>query len=126
MLMTIFTPIYEALCGSTDYTEYRDDIFGSVGVITIVSAVVLALVFYVVLGRWRMVWFNRAHWAYTIVITAALGFTIAYLTGKSVLELVDGYLIRFAIINAIYAAIYFIIFSLIFKNLSVFAKRTPF
>lgn len=127
MLLTIFSPIYEALCGTnSDYTEYRDQIFGSVGTITLAVVILMLLLFYVVLGRWKMVWFNKVHWAITIVITAICGLLIAYFSAKNVLQLVDGYLWRFAVINAIYAAIIFILFSLLFKNLSIFSKRTPF
>ncbi|PJJ83518.1 hypothetical protein [Mucilaginibacter auburnensis] len=128
MLLTIFSPVYEALCGAhPDYTaEYRGSIFGSVGTITLAIIVAMLLLFYVVLGRWKMVWFNLIHWGVTVLITAIICFFIAYLSAKNVLELVDGYVWRFAVINAIYTAVIFILLSLIFKNLSVFSKRTPF
>ena len=127
MLLTIFSPVYEALCGENSaYTEYRDQIFGSVGTLTLALIIIMLVLFYIVLGRWKMIWFNRVHWGVTIFITAICGFFIAYFSAKNVLQLVDGYVWRFAIINAFYAALVFMLLSLLFKTLSVFSKRTPF
>jgi hypothetical protein len=124
--MTFFSTLYESVCGvNTNYTEYRDELFRSIGLFTLVAATLICLLFYVFLGRWKLIWFNNIHWAVTIVFCALTGFLLAFLMAESSLRLVDGYLIRFALFNALFAALYFVILSFVFKNFSVFSKRTP-
>jgi uncharacterized membrane protein len=126
MLLSIFSGLYEMLIGvNPDYPEYREQIFSSVGLLSFVVAIVVCLIFYVVLGRWRMIWFNNVHWGATIFFCAVIGFLLAYLSAKSALGVFDSYLGRFALFNALYTALYFIIFSFLFKNFSIFSKRTP-
>lgn len=127
MLLSIFSSIYELVCSENpDFPEYREGIFNSVGLITLLTAVVICLLFYVALGRWKGVWYTGVHWAITIFICAAIGFGLAYSLAKGELGAVDGYLIRFALFNAVFSAVYFIAFSFLFKNFSIFSKRTPF
>lgn len=124
--MTIFTTIYESVCGSnSNFPEYRSELFGSIGFLTLFASFFICFLFYVFLGRWRMIWFNNVHWTLTIAFSALTGFLLAYLTSKATLRLVDGYLIRFALVNALITAIAFILFSFILKNFSIFSKRTP-
>jgi len=126
MFSSIFTSLYEIVIGGNpDYPEYRDGIFASVGLLTLIIAVAICLFFYVALGRWKGVWFTRFHWAITIVICAAVGFGLAFSLAQSAIGVSDGYLIRFALINAAFSALYFIVFSFLFKNFSIFSKRTP-
>ena len=126
MFLSIFSPLYELVCGENlDNPAYRDTIFNSVGLLTIVVAVVICLVFYVVLGRWKSIWHTRSDWAITAAICAAIGFGLAYSVAKEELGEADSYVTIFAAFNAIFAAIYFIAFSFLFKNFSIFAKRTP-
>ena len=126
MRLSIFSPLYEFIIGeNTDFPEYREGIFDSVGFFTFLIAVVICLLFYVALGRWKAIWYTLLHWALTIIIVAAIGFGFAFSQSKGQIGTVDSYLVRFAIFNAIYAAVYFIAFSFIFKNFSVFSKRTP-
>jgi len=126
MLLSIFSPLYEFIIGeNADFPEYREGIFDSVGFITFLIAVVICLLFYVALGRWKAIWYTLLHWALTIIIVAAIAFGFAFTQSKGQIGTVDSYLVRFAIFNAIYAAVYFIAFSFIFKNFSVFSKRTP-
>lgn len=127
MMLSIFSSIYELVCGkNSEGSEYRDSIFDSVGLLSFIIAVVICLLFYVALGRWRGIWYTKVHWAITIFICALIGFGIAYGLANNELKTVDGYLIRFALFNALYSAIYFIAFSFLFKNFSIFSKRTPF
>lgn len=127
MLLSVFSPLYELVCGvNSNYPEYRTQLFGSTGLLTIVLALIIGLLFYVVLGRWKLIWFNKAHWAATIALCALFGFLLAFISAKSLLGLVDGYLLRFALFNAIFAAVFFILFSFLLKNFSIFSKRTPF
>ncbi|WP_345954023.1 hypothetical protein [Mucilaginibacter sp. PAMB04168] len=127
MLSSLFSTIYEIVCGSNpDFPAYEEQIFSSVGLLTFLAAVIFCLLFYVALGRWRMIWFNNVHWGGTIVFCAVTGFVLAFLSAKGTLGLVDGYLIRFALFNALYAAVFFIALSFLFKNFSIYSKRTPF
>jgi len=127
MLLSIFSILYELVSGENpDYPEYREQIFNSVGTLTFFMSALVALLFYVVLGRWRMIWFNNVHWATTIFLCAAAGFGISFLLARDELGLIDSYLIRFALFNGLYAALFFVLFSLLFKNFSIFSKRTPF
>lgn len=126
MLLSIFSNLYELVIGSNaDFPEYRQGIFDSVGLFTLVMAIVLCLLFYVALGRWKAIWYTTVHWVITIVIVALIGFAFAYTQSKGQLGSVNSYLIRFAIFNSIFAAIYFIALSFLFKNFSIFSKRTP-
>ena len=126
MLLSIFSLFYELIIGeNSDFPEYRDVIFDSVGLITLIIAIVICLLFYVALGRWKEIWYTNLHWVITIVLVAAIGFGFAFTQAKGQLGDVDGYLVRFAIFNGLYASIYFIAFSFFFKNFSIFSKRTP-
>lgn len=126
-MQTLFTNIYEFICGKNqDIYDYRDRIYGSVGFLTLLIAIVIGLIFYVVLGRWRNVWHTLSHWAITIVLAAAIGFALAYGLAKSIIGAVDGYLIQFALMNAALLACYFILLSLVLKRFSIYSKRTPF
>ena len=129
MLLSIFSAIYEALIGpNSDYSEYRESIFSSVGILSFAFMIVICFLFYVALGRWKGIWYTRTHWFITVFLCAAIGFGLAYFMARDVLGVmdVDGYLLRFASFNALYCALYFIIFSFLFKRFSIFAKRTPF
>ena len=126
MFLSVFTNLYEMVIGeNSDYPEYRDSLFGSIGVLTFIISIIFCVLFYVVLGRWKEIWYNRAHWGITIAILSAIGFGLAFLQSKNLLSISVGYLIMFASFNAIFAAIYFILFSFLFKNFSTFSKRTP-
>ena len=126
-MQTLFTSIYEFICGKNqDISDYRERIYGSVGFLTLLIAIVIGLLFYVALGRWRNVWHTRTHWAITIVLAACIGFGLSYGLAKSIIGAVDGYLIQFALMNAALLAVYFILLSLVFKHFSIYSKRTPF
>lgn len=126
MLLSIFSTLYELIIGeNTDYPEYQAGIFDSVGLITFVIAIVVCLLFYVALGRWKAVWHTTIHWVITILLVAIVGFGFAFSQAKGEIGAYDSYMIRFAAINALYAVIYFIAFSFLFKNFSIFSKRTP-
>jgi len=126
MLLSIFSLFYELIIGeNSDFPEYREGIFDSVGLITFIIAIVICILFYIVLGRWKAIWYTTMHWALTIVLVTTIGFGFAFMQVKGLLGAVDSYLVRFAIFNAVFAAIYFIAFSFFFKNFSIFSKRTP-
>lgn len=110
---------------NSDYPEYRDNLFGSIGILTFIISIVFCVLFYIVLGRWKEIWYNRVHWGITIAMLSSIGFGLAFIQSKNLLSISDGYVIMFALFNAIFAAVYFILFSFLFKNFSTFSKRTP-
>lgn len=127
MLLSIFSSLYELVCGkNTDVPEYRENIFGSVGVISFVIAIVICLIFYVVIGRWKSILDKLWHWVIALVIVAAITFGLAFTLAKGQLGAVDSYLIRFAIFNSLYSAVYFVVFSLLFQRISIYARHLPF
>jgi hypothetical protein len=128
MLLTIFSPFYEWICGSNgESPEYNDNgIYDSVGFITVAVTLLLTIVFYVLLGRWKPVFYTIRDWIITLFINAFIGFGLAFTSAKGELGSIDGYLIRFAIINAIFTIVLFFMLSIILKRASIFAKRTPF
>src|SRR5690606_24772760 len=102
MIASIFSFLYELLAGeNTEYPEYREGIFDSVGFFTFVFSGIAALVFYVGLGRWKMIWFNITHWVITLIFCALLGFGLSFILSKGEIGLVDGYLIRFSLFNSL-------------------------
>ena len=126
MLLSIFTNMYELFIGSDpNNSEYRTGIFSSVGLITLIFSVALCLLFYAGLGRWKPVFHKPMHWLATLLLLAASAFAFAFAQARGVIGSTDGYTIRFALFNALYAALYFMLCSLVFKRLSIFAKHTP-
>lgn len=126
-MKTLFRIIYESLCGSNqNISDYRDEIYGSVGMLSCLAALVIAGLFYLVLGRWKNVWHTRVNWAITLVFAAFTGGCIAFILAKRTIGAVDGYLIQFSLMNAALTACYFFLLSCLFKTFSIHAKRTPF
>ena len=124
---SVFTPVYEVLIGANPLNpEYRDGVFASVGLVSILSSLIICAVFYVALGRWKPVFHKVVHWMITLSICAIIGFSIAYVLTGNEIGTVDGYAMRFAFINSFYAMIYFSVLSILFKRFSIFAKHTPF
>lgn len=127
MIASLFSFLYELLAGeNAEYPEYREGIFDSVGFFTIVFSLIVALMFYIWLGRWKMIWYNTSHWVLTLIFCALVGFGLSFLLSRNEIGLVDGYLIRFSLFNSLYAALFFFLFSLALKPLSIFSKHTPF
>ena len=127
MLLSVFSSLYETFIGvNQDYTEYRDHLFGYVGLFTLLMAAAYCFVFYIILGRWRGVWYTRTHWAITILLVAVTGYIMAYVITKNELGVSDDYVVRFSLFNALFAAVYFILLSFAAKMFSIYSKRTPF
>ena len=123
----MFSLLYELLGGKNDNPVYEESIFPAVGLFTLILSVIFALVFYLLLGRWRPVWDKQKHWLVTIVLLAIVASVLAYGQAKTgTAEDGDAYMLTFSMINALYAVVYFVILSLLFKRASIFAKRTPF
>lgn len=124
----MFTTLYEFFIGQNRvYPEYDEIVFSSVGWLTLAAALLIAFLFYIVLGRYKRIWYHLTHWFITAFLTAIIGFAIAFVLSKNELQITpDGYLIRFACFNLIYSMAYFFMFSLLLKHFSIFSKRTPF
>lgn len=126
-LLTIFSPFYEWICGTNaESPEYDNGIYDSVGLITVAITLTTAVVFYLLLGRWKPVFDKMRHWIIAVVLVALAGFGLAFAAAKNELGAVDGYLVRFALINMILTVVLFFICSILLKRGSIFAKRTPF
>jgi len=126
LMLSIFTSFYEALIGANPLNpEYREGVFSSVGIITVLISLIICLVFYIALGRWKPVFHKTAHWVITLSINAMIGFCLAYVLTNKEIGAIDGYALRFAFVNTFYAALYFIILSIVFRRFSIFAKHTP-
>lgn len=123
----MFQKIYELLCGRNADPTYATNIFPSVGLFTLIFAIVFALVFYLALGRWKNVWYTRWHWVITIILLAVLSgvFGLFQAKGETGADSFDSFMIKFSLINAVYAVIYFIILSFLLKRFSIYSKRTP-
>ncbi|GAB3262849.1 hypothetical protein GCM10027347_28860 [Larkinella harenae] len=124
----MFVSLYELWLGQNNDPIYADEIFTPVGLITLLVSIALALLFYLVLGRWKSVFYRTSHWAITLVVAGIFGFGYAvwYALDATGAENTDSYMQGFGAVNLLYALIYFCIFSLLLKRFSIFAKRTPF
>jgi glucan phosphoethanolaminetransferase (alkaline phosphatase superfamily) len=123
----MFSVLYELLGGKNDNPAYEQTIYPFVGLSTLIIAFIFALVFYLLLGRWKPVWDKTKHWLITIAVLSVVASLLAISQAKSATEEdTDAYMFMFSFINACYAITYFIILSFLFKRASIFAKRTPF
>ena len=124
----MFTTMYEFLIGSNEDPTYADQIFSSVGLFTLIFAVVFCLIFYLLLGRWKPIFHKLSHWIITLVIIIVISFGFALTQSKGAIgaDAYDAYMIKFSMANALFVAIYFFVFSILLKKASIFAKRTPF
>ncbi|AQG78306.1 hypothetical protein [Spirosoma montaniterrae] len=124
----MFTTLYELFLGQNNDPIYVDEIFTPVGTITLLVALILALVFYLGLGRWRSVFHRVPHWVITLVVLLIFAFAYAiwYALDRTGADDTDSYMTGFGGINALYAAIEFFVFSIALKRFSIFARRTPF
>jgi hypothetical protein len=124
----MFKAIYEGLCGPNNDPSYASGIYNFVGLSTLIFSIVIAAFFYILLGKWKNVWYTRKHWFITFGMLIITSFVWAMLQGKFGTEQdkIDYYMVMFGFTNAMLASIIFFVASLIFKNFSIYSKRTPF
>ena len=123
----MFKSLYEVLTGTNADPVYGTDVYPIVGLFTLIFSLIFALVFYLALGRWKPVWDKLVHWIITLILLVAIAVIFALSQAKGATgEDVDAFMVKFSLVNALYATIYFIIFSFLLKKASIFAKRTPF
>jgi hypothetical protein len=124
----MFQSIYELFLGQNNDPIYVDEIFAPVGTTTTLVALILAAIFYVGLGRWKAIFHRTSHWSITLIVMALFGFFYAtyYAKDRTGADDMDSYMTSFGGVNALLAVVLFFLFSLALKNVSIFAKRTPF
>ncbi len=129
--------VYEILfflaSGSSVWTDnwgilIGEGLCGYVSLLTLVFAILLCLIFYVVINRLTASFQKTSHWFIFALLSGVIGFIVAFANVSSgIYKGIEiqkfGYM--FAISNIIWPIIYFVLFSFIFKNFSLFAKRTP-
>ena len=123
----MFTAIYEFFCGTNDDPVYASDVYPNVGLFTLVLAIVFAIIFYLLLGRWKPVWDKTVHWIISLVILVAIAFYLALSQSKSATgEDADSFMYKCSLINALIATFYFFIFSAPAKKNVHFCKAHSF
>ena len=124
----MFVSLYELWLGQNNDPIYADEIFTPVGLITLLVSLLLAAIFYLILGRWRSVFDGIGPWVITLVVVLIFAFAYAmwYAMDRTGADESDGYMTGLGGVNALYAAIYFFVFSILLKRFSIFAKHTPF
>lgn len=127
MLLSVFTPVYEALIGANPLNpEYHDGIFSSVGLVSVFITLVFAMVYYAVFGRWKPVFHKLWHWLLTLSLAGIFCFVVAYRFSGSEIGMTDAYTLKFACINMLYMVLLFVLLSILLRRVSIYAKHTPF
>ncbi len=124
----MFQFLYELLCGKNVDPTYVSDVYPFVGLFTLIFSIVFSLIFYLALGRWKPIWDKLLHWIITLIILSGIAFYFALNQARSTTgeESYGAFMIKFSLVNALYAVIYFVLLSLLLKKASIFARNTPF
>ena len=109
---------------------YNEFLYATVGLVTIISALVFNIVFYYIINRPKFSkWY---HWIFIGIIHLGLCFFVSYFTPKDTFDeiLPDVYTypdyLGFSLINTISAFLFYVIFMLTVRWWSSNAKTTPF
>lgn len=123
----MFTALYELFAGTNDDPVYASEVYPTVGLFTLVFAIAFAILFYLLLGRWKPVWDKKVHWIVTLVLLCGIAVYLALSESKSATgEEYDSFMYKFALINSLIMVVYFFVFSLLLRKASIFARHTPF
>jgi hypothetical protein len=134
-MQKLIAGIYHAFIGlftkkNSEFSTYVLEIFSNVWWLTVLSALVLVLVYYyvfntpsTVLGR---TWNSLSKWLMTMLLVSGAGTWLAYYF--SLKHGVDRsqYLGYFMIVNALVGALWFLLWSVALKRKSTQAWTTPF
>lgn len=111
--------------------EFIADVFPTVGIVSLIFPLVLALLFYVLINRFTDKMDQLWHWAIVLIINLIFGAAFAYMTANN--YLIDTNAdenmtvpVLFYVMNALYCGLYFFIFSILLKKASKFATKIPF
>jgi len=132
-LLNIFADLFKTIIGieknyGLDFTEA----FKGTGFVICIISLLMAVLFYLVLGRWKPIWNLPKHWYITLFINSLLCILVTFLQSNStnvpdiVLGQIIGYMIKFSCVSFVLGDILFFIFSIAFKKLSRYCKATPF
>ncbi len=124
----MFTSFYELFLGQNNDPAFSDRIFTPVGITTFLVSLGGAVVFYGLLGRWKPVFHRVSHWVVSLAGTLLFAYFYAVWYAKDATDApdADSYMTGLGGVNVLLAALLFFGFSLLLKNISIFAKRTPF
>lgn len=131
ILLSIFSDIFKNIIGiekvyGLDFTEA----FEGIGFSVITISFVMAILFYLVLGKWKPIWNLPSHWKITFAINALLCLLVTILQvnikvqGIEIFQVI-GYLIKISCVSLVSGSLIFLILSLILKRFSTFCKATP-
>lgn len=127
MLLSIFSNFYQIISGTHhSVPDYVGEVYDNVGVPTLIIVAIITAIFYLMLGRWKPVFFKTGHWIFTLLLTAIIAVVFAFTSAMKVIGESDSYMFRFSLMNGLLAAVVFFILSIVLKRISIFAKRTPF
>jgi hypothetical protein len=122
---SVFNFIYETLVGKTSDPTYREGIFLTIGVATFLINLALALLFYLLLGRWKAVWYKLSHWILTLLLSIGICSLVLSLVTDGEVD-VNGEWWMILVWNTIIATVWYFIFSMLLKRFSIFPKYIPF
>jgi hypothetical protein len=130
MLPGFFKFIYQLFLSAPQPPQsrpvYWNEIFPTVGLVTVLSALAMMVIFYYVINHWLPIAFFRKawHWVLFMIISAVIGFgyAVSYAHGK---EVEGDYVYNFAAVNALYGALFYLIFSFLLRRWSRGASTTP-
>lgn len=133
-MQQFFNSLYTALIGllydrkPVDFGLYKTEVFNSVGLYTLLTALALMLVFYYVFNHAVSLgtWYRPQHWLYVLLLAAGLGALLAFQVSTGLGALRGPYLRYFIIVNTLVAPLWFVVFSLLGKRWSRQARTTPF
>ena len=120
---------YEQSVDNFSLNLYEFDLYGIIGLVTIVVSMLSMAVFYYLINSSR---FNQwYHWLLFLGINFLIVFTFTYLHPKGVMyeageDVAGNLFMLFALVNSGIATVYYLALSLIFKRWSTNASTTPF
>lgn len=106
---------------------FLGNVLTSITLSVVILTFLICLLFYRNPFAFRRWFYKLSHWLLSMLFAAALCFFVAYLTCVKI-ECEDGFAIFFifGIEIMVLSSLLFLVYSLLLKNLSVIARKTPF